>query len=189
MKNKKLIWVIAVLLIAIVGIGLYIYLQKIDVVEVFKHRFFDKEGNEIIGGTLSIVGGVEGIYSMETTVTITNTGEKNGTFNIDLTKSTPSLWVNGFTNNCDKTILKNGVTQTCKLATSKTLLSGQSGSWTSALVKTAPFESTSSTLFTIYIDGVFVVGGQTQRVSKSATDSVLIKPDPSIDFTVDIIIN
>lgn len=61
---------------------------------------------------------------------------------------------------------------------------------TSTLVKTQQFESASTpTAFTIYIDGSYVYGGVTQNIEKSAGTTLLIKPDPSVDFTINIQVN
>lgn len=189
-KRIGIVWVFVIIAILAAGsYGIYWYLtQTAEGKEMFDFIFYDKEGNPIIKG-LSIVGGTEGVYSMETRITVTNTGDLTTTYNIDTVTSTPNLWSDGFTNNCDTTIKKDGVYQTCKPAQSRTLSSGQSATWTSALVKTEPYESDTSTTFTIYIDGTYTYAGETKTMTKSASANVLIEPDPSAEFEIDIIIS
>jgi hypothetical protein len=136
--------------------------------------------------TKSIVDNKEAIYYMQTAVGLTNTGQQTLTCSIDTSKTVPSAWMNGFTSGCDTTIQRNGANQVCSPFVSATVTPGQRLAFSSALVRTNQFESTTATTFTIYINCQYTYGGQVYTIPKSFSKTILVKPDPYADFSIDV---
>ena len=182
-NNSKIFWagmVIAGLLAVFYYFG---NIGKTPDESILSFNFYDRLGNPITP-VLSVVSGLEGIYSMETVVNIKNTGDSPIVLSIDTSNSLPSEWVKGFTDLCDKTLLKLGVAQQCKPAMSVTLQPNQETQWVSALVKTETFEGENTIRFIIEVDATYTVSGETKTISKVVSKDIQISPDPNIDFNV-----
>lgn len=182
---KKTMGIIVAIIAVVAIISIVYFVQKDENPLDFVFEYFDKEGNP----TGSRVGGIEGIYSMQTQVCANN--NKAGrpiTFQINAEQSLPKTWADGFTGSCDTSILKNGASQTCRPATPQTANVGEKVCWTSALVKTQQFEGDVKTLFRVAIDGTYDYGGEQKLQRKYAEKEELILPDPNIDFDIEIVI-
>lgn len=182
MKALKIFLITFVILIAVAITTYFVFFRNNEDSSI-DYKFYDENGNEI-DNAFSIINNQNNVFSMRTIVKIKNTANVAAIFTINETLSSPQLWVNGFNNNCDRSILINNIPQNCITILSIYVQPQQSITWESALVKTQPFESTTPTNLTLAIIGDFGI----QKLTKIASTNILIKPNLEANFDINLTI-
>lgn len=129
-------------------------------------RFYDKDGNLIEEtDTFAVVGGIEGVHSMDLTVNVENTGDKPLT--MDIISVSPTLFSNAL------------------IKTQKTVDVGQSVNWISNTFLVESFVGTTQR-FSVTAKGTYQVGIETKELTKTGYLDLTFDPDPTGDFTVSV---
>lgn len=129
-------------------------------------RFYDKAGNLIEDiGTFAVVGGVEGVHSMDLTVNVQNTGDKPLT--MDIISVSPTLFSNALSK------------------VQKMVDVGQTISWTSSIFSVDSFVGTTQR-FQVIAKGTYMIGSEIKTLQKTGYLDLTFAPDPEGDFTVNV---
>jgi len=126
--------------------------------------FYDEDGNPITQSLYSLIGPYEGVYYLSFVTTVTNTGEVDLT--VEIETATPSELLEAYVS-----------------STPKVIEPGESTTWESDLIPTAPYEGETID-FSITVKGSYVYAGETHYLTKSGSVSLVVEEDPVAGFDV-----